>query len=89
MRLLLTFLALLTGLSAAPAQARMCSAESSEIERVEGSSRPGASAIAAAVADMGSQTVQRRRRGRDTTRPRATASRVIIPSIQYGDRARE
>ena len=88
-RLFLTLLALLSGLSAAPAVARMCPADGAEVERVEGSGRGGASAIAAVVAEMGTRTVQRQRREREAVRPRPAPTTVVIPSIQYGDRARE
>jgi hypothetical protein len=88
MRLFLTFLALLTGLSAAPAQARM-NADGAEVERVEASSRGGAGAIAAAAAEIGAQSAARPRGERERARPRPPATVVLIPSIQYGDRARE
>ena len=87
-RLLLTVLALLGGLSAVPAQARMSTIEGPEVERVEGSSKGGISAIIAAVAEIGAQAVQRRSDER-RPRPKPPATTVVIPSIQYGDRARE
>ena len=88
LRLVLTLLAVLTGLSAAPVAARMNGGESAEVERVEPSGRSAVGAIKAVVAEMGGQPVQRQKRERDTVRPR-TATTVVIPSIQYSDRSRE
>lgn len=88
LRLVLTLLAVLTGLSAAPVSARMNGGESAEVERVEPSGRSAVGAIKAVVAEMGGQPVQRQKRERETPRPR-TSTTVVIPSIQYSDRARE
>lgn len=87
-RLILTLLAVLTGFSAAPASARMNAGDTAEVERVETSGRSVVGAIKAAVAEIGGPTVQRQKRERETPRPRA-ATTVVIPSIQFGDRARE
>ena len=88
LRLVLTLLALLTGLSAAPVSARMNAGECAEIERVESSGRSGIGAIKAVVAEMGGQAVQRQKREREAPRSR-TSTTVVIPSIQYSDRTRE
>ena len=88
LRLVLTLLALLTGFSAAPVSARMNASDTAEVERVEPSGHSVVGAIKAAVAEMGGPLVQRQKRERETPRPRA-ATTVVIPSIQYGDRARE
>ena len=88
LRLVLTLLAVLTGLSAAPVAARMNGSESAEVERVEPSARGGVSAIKAVVAEIGGQAVQRQKREREAPRPR-TSTTVVIPSIQYSDRSRE
>ena len=88
LRLVLTLLAVLTGLSASPVAARMNGSESAEVERVEPSARSGVSAIKAVVAEMGSQAVQRQKREREAPRLR-TSTTVVIPSIQYSDRSRE
>ena len=88
LRLVLTLLAVLTGLSAAPVAARMNGGESAEVERVEPSGRSAVGAIKAVVAEMGGQPLQRQKRERETPRPRASTT-VVIPSIQYSDRSRE
>ena len=88
LRLVLTLLALLTGLSAAPVSARMNGGECAEVERVEPAGRSAVSAIKAVVAEMGGQAVQRQKREREAPRPRTTTT-IIIPTIQFGDRARE
>ena len=88
LRLFLTMLALVAGLGATPAQARMTPAEMAELERVEGS-RPSGSAIAAATAEVQGQS-RSDRRDRDRTRARRPATVIVlIPSIQYGDRSLE
>lgn len=88
LRLLLTMLALVAGLGAAPAQARMTPAETAELERVEGG-RSAGSAIAAATAEVQGQS-RTERRDRERVRARRTPPvMVLIPSIQYGDRALE
>ena len=88
LRLVLTLLAVLTGLSAAPVAARMNGGESAEVERVEPSGRSAVGAIKAVVAEMGGQPLQRQKRELETPRPRASTT-VVIPSIQYSDRSRE
>jgi hypothetical protein len=88
---LLTLLAVLTGLTVAPAQARMAPADAAEVERVENGARSGggASAIAAQAAEVQGQAT-RERRDRERIRPRAPAKVIVlIPSIQYGDRLLE
>ena len=89
LRLFLTLLAVLTGLTVAPAQARMAPADSAEVERVENGARTGggASAIAAQAAEVQGQATRERR---ERIRPRVPAKVfVLIPSIQYGDRLLE
>ena len=86
-RLILTMLALVAGLGSAPVQARIASADPAEVERVE--STAGIVAIAYAAAEV------RGRSGADRTdktppKPRPSVSTVVlIPSVQFGDRARE
>lgn len=88
LRLFLAMLALVAGLGATPAQARMTPAEVAELERVEGS-RSSGSAIAAATAEVQGQT-RADRKDRDRTRVRRPATVIVlIPSIQYGDRSLE
>jgi hypothetical protein len=87
-KLLLTLLALLTGLTAAPAQARMCAADGAGVEQVE-PARGGASGIAATLPAGERQARQRQRRERELGRSPPPVNTVLIPSIQLGDRARE
>ena len=87
LRLVLTLLALLAGFAAAPASARMTPAETPELERVEGGR--SSSAIAAAAAESQAQA-RGERRDRERIRSRRPATVIVlIPSIQYGDRALE
>ena len=87
LRLILTMLALVAGLGSAPVQARMATSDGAEIERVE--SAGGVSLIAAAAAKVqGCATVERRESCPPKPRPPVTTI-VLIPTIQYGDRARE
>lgn len=91
LRLFLTFLAVLTGFTVAPAQARMAPADAAEVERIEGGARTGGgvSAIAAQAAEVQGQA-SRERRDRERVRSRAPAKVIVlIPSIQYGDRLLE
>jgi hypothetical protein len=91
LRLFLTLLAVLTGFTVAPAQARMAPADAAELERVESGGRGngGASAIAVQAAEVQGQATKERR-DRERIRPRAPAKVIVlIPSIQYGDRLLE
>jgi len=87
LRLFLTMLALLTGLAAAPAPARMAAPDTSEIERIEGG-RSKVSAIVAAT-ETQSPTANRDRGERKPIRPRPATVLVLIPSIQLVDRLLE
>ena len=87
LRLILTMLALVAGLGSAPVQARIATGDAAEIERVE--SVPGSGLIAvAAECIQGRPATQRRESGQPRPRPRVTIT-VVIPTIQFGDRARE
>ena len=87
LRLLLTMLALVAGLGAAPVQARVASADAAEVERVESAGRIGLIAVAAAEIQGRAGT---ERREREPSKPRpAVTTILVIPTIQYGDRARE
>ena len=87
LRLILTMLALVAGLGSAPVQARMASADAAEVERVE--SAGGIGLIAAASAEIqGRAGIERRDREPPKPRPPVTTI-VVIPTIQFGDRARE
>ena len=85
-RLILTMLALVAGLGSAPVQARFASADAAEVERVESL---GGIGLVAAAAQVQSRTAGERR-DRDPPRPRPQVTTiVVIPTIQFGDRARE
>ena len=87
MRLILTMLALVAGLGSAPAQARIASADPAEVERVE--SAVGIAAIAYAAAEIRGRTaVERPDKAPPRPKPSVTTI-VLIPAIQFGDRARE
>lgn len=87
MRLILTMLALVAGLGAAPVQARIVSADPAEVERVEGVA--GIDLVALATAEIrGTSGTERRESCAPKPRPPVTAI-VEIPTIQFGDRARE
>ena len=86
-RLILTMLALVAGLGSAPAQARIASADPAEVERVE--SAVGIAAIAYAAAEIRGRTaVERPDKAPPKPKPPVTTI-VLIPSIQFGDRAHE
>lgn len=86
-RLILTMLALVAGLGSAPVQARLASADAAEVERVE--SAGGINLVAAAAAEIqGRSGIERRDREPPKPRPPVTTV-VVIPTIQFGDRARE
>jgi hypothetical protein len=86
-RFLLTLLALLTGLSAAPAQARVSAVDSAGIEQVEAGQRASvALAASTAIAQAG------RRLGRfpdPGARMRLPDTGVITPTVEDSDRALE
>ena len=86
MRLILTMLALVAGLGSAPAQARIASADPAEVERVE--SAVGIAAIAYAAAEIRGRTAVERPDKAPKPKPPVTTI-VLIPSIQFGDRAHE
>ena len=86
-RLILTMLALVAGLGSAPVQARLASADPAEVERVE--SAAGIAAIANAAAEIRGRTaVELPDKAPPKPKPPVTTI-VLIPSIQFGDRARE
>lgn len=86
-RLILTMLALVAGLGSAPVQARIASADPAEVERVE--SAVGIVAIAYAAAEVRARTgAERTDKAAPKPKPPVTTI-VLIPSIQFGDRARE
>ena len=85
-RLILTMLALVAGLGAAPVQARLASADPAEVERVE--SAVGIVAVAYAVAEVRGQAGSQRP-DRAPPKPKPPVTTILIPSIQFGDRARE
>ena len=86
-RLILTMLALVAGLGSTPVQARMASADPAEVERVE--SAIGIVAIAYAAAEVSGRTGIEHP-NRVPPKPRAPVTTIVpIPSIQFGDRARE
>ena len=87
LRLILTMLALVAGLGSAPVQARLASADAAEVERVE--SPGGIDLVAAAAAQVQARTAGERR-DREPPKPRPPVTTVVvIPTIQFGDRARE
>ena len=91
LRKLLTVLAILTGLAAinAPAQARISAVGGTGIERVEEGVHDRAGLIAVASAKVQIRSgAQRRECGPPKPRP-PVATIVLIPTIQFGDRARE
>ena len=91
LRKLLTLLAILTGLAAlnAPAQARISAADAAGIERVDRASSGSAGLTVVATAEVRGQSgTQRRESGPPKPRPPLTTI-VLIPTIQFGDRARE
>lgn len=86
-RLLLTMLALVAGLGSAPVQARVAAADAAEIERVE--SALGVATVAYAVVEVrGRTSADCPEKGPRKPKP-TTSTVVLIPSIQFGDRARE
>ena len=87
LRLILTMLALVAGLGSAPAQARLAAADAAEVERVEGVA--GIGLIAVAAAKVQDCTAAERREGCPTKPRPPVTTIVLIPSIQFGDRARE
>ena len=89
-RFLLALVALLTGLAAqaTPASARMCGVSETEIGAAE-CSRSSPKAVASPNSSGGS-TARTDRPVREQPRVRPGASRVFIPSVQFGaDRAFE
>jgi hypothetical protein len=88
-RLLLTLLALLTGLTVqnVPAQARICGASESEIGAIESS--PGSEKVAAQERGATAPRARREVQGRRSCM-RVRPQPVYIPTVQLGiDRARE
>ena len=91
LRKLLTLLAILTGLTAinAPAQARISAADAAGIERVDTTSSGAAGLTVVATAEVRHRTgTARRECCPPQPRPPLTTG-VVIPTIQFGDRARE
>jgi hypothetical protein len=90
-RLLLTLLALLTGLVAqtAPAQARMCGVSETEIGAVEGA-RSGSRTAAGQSSAIDAPVARQERRDREFARVRPASIRIYVPTVQLGiDRAHE
>jgi len=88
LRLFLAMLALVAGLGAAPAQARMTPADTAEMERVD-SGRSSGSAIATAAAEVQGQARGDRHERVNARQRRPATVVVMIPSIQLGDRPLE
>ena len=86
-RLILTMLALVAGLGSAPVQARMASADPAELGQVESLDRVSL-IVTAAAKIQGCANVDRRESCPPKPKPPVTTT-VLIPSIQFGDRARE
>lgn len=86
-RLILTMLALVAGLGSAPVQARMASADPAEVGRVESLDRVSL-IVTAAAKIQGCANADRRESCPPKPKPPVTTT-VLIPSIQFGDRARE
>lgn len=87
LRLILTMLALVAGLGTAPVQARTASADPAEVERVEGVS--GIDLVAIVTAEVRSRLGTQRREGYPPQPRLELTTGVMIPTIQFGDRARE
>ena len=87
LRLLLTMLALVAGLGSAPVQARIASADPAEVERVE--SVGGVSLISAAAAKVQGCAAAERRENCPPKPRLPVTTIVLIPTIQFGDRAHE
>lgn len=87
LRLFLTMLALVAGLGSAPVQARIASSDATEVERVENLTGIGL-IVAATAKTQGQACTERRESCPPKPRPPVTTI-VLIPTIQYGDRARE
>ena len=90
LRKLITLLAILTGLAAinAPAQARLASPDTAGIERLDDGGSDRAGALVAVAAEVRFRTGSERR-DRELPRPKPAVTTILIPSIQFGDRARE
>lgn len=91
LRKLLTLLAVLTGLAAinAPVQARISAADGAGIERVDSASSGTAGLAVVAPAEVRGRTGSARREC-CPPQPRPPLTTVVeIPTIRYGDRARE
>ena len=91
LRKLLTVLAILTGLAAinAPAQARISAVGGTGIERVEEGVHDRAGLIAVASAKVQIRSGAQRRESCPPKPRQPVATIVLIPTIQFGDRARE
>ena len=87
LRLILTMLALVAGLTSAPVQARMAAGDPAEVGRVE--SGAGHGLIAVVVARVAGSGAIQRRECRPPQPRLPVATIVVIPTIEYGDRARE
>ena len=85
-RLILTMLALVAGLGSAPVHAQLASTDPAEVERVE--SAAGIVAIAYAAAEVRDRPGFERP-AKTSPKPKPPVTTILIPSIQFGDRARE
>lgn len=90
LRKLITLLAILTGLAAinAPAQARLAASGTAGIERLDDGGSDRAAALVVAAAEVRFRTGSERP-DRVPPKPRPPVTTILIPSIQFGDRARE
>jgi cytochrome c553 len=86
-KLLLTLLVLLGGLSVTPVQARACAGDGSRIEHVAAS--PRSAILAVARACHGGSAQQRRPTEAVAADPIAETWVAVVPTIHEGDRARE
>jgi hypothetical protein len=90
LRKLITLLAILTGLAAinAPAQARLASSDTAGIERLQAGWADRTAALVAVAAEVRFRTGSERR-DREPAKPKPPVNTILIPTIQFGDRARE
>jgi hypothetical protein len=87
-KLLLTLLVLLGGLSVAPAQARPCPGASARVEQME-ATRNAAASIASALARHVGEAAQRHAIMPGDGEPSVGSDVVHAPTIRHGDQALE